>query len=371
VVCPPAAPFLHLPRRFCTGTTMVLGIQYPRQGIDHVTRRDHQKVKTEWVRMRFADGRISRASVTLTMMITLSSKPFLNLLILLLTSSTFGCAFVLSPPACIQASWQSKPQQRQHTDLRAVELVFNGDCTLVSDPLPRDVTKEELIDFLHKKESRNYFFSAGETRAIDELELTAEFKRMWQDECNKLLLLDKTEGEFMMPNDDVDSVIGCEAKINFPGLLLTSTTLSGVKKINEDGHDDGRREFPEYHVLGIAEQQRVEGPSPVVWLYRQLTGLNKKEKGKFYPPSASARSTISIVDTTKDGGGGYAFCLDVKLKIVTMVPDVLVKILPTSKEKMEEQGGAAVSKTVSKDMEASMKHVHKVFVEGRKVVALS
>jgi hypothetical protein len=277
----------------------------------------------------------------------------------LLTSSTFGWAFVGLSPA--QLSFQSTgrrvPQQR--TDLRAVELVFDGDCLLVSDPLPRDVSKEELIEFLHKKESRNYFFSAGGTRVVDELEMTPEFKSMWQDEYAKL---NNKAQEFMMPNDEGDSsVIGCEAKINFPGLLLTSTTISGVRKFQ--GKNDG--DFPEYQVLGIAEQQRVEGPAPVVWLYSQLTGLNKKEKGKFYPPSAAARSTISVVEKE----GGYAFSFDVKLKIVTQVPTVLIKILPTSIEKMEEQGGAAVSKTVAKDMEASITHVRKIFLAGRKVVA--
>jgi hypothetical protein len=310
----------------------------------------------EWVKLEIEQSFLE-LKLSLTMMTTLS-RFLLAALLLVLTSSTFGCAFVLSPAP--SSRWVQQRQQR--TNLWAIDLVFNGDCSLVSEPLPRDVSKEELIEFLHKKESRNYFFSAGGTRAIDELELTPEFKSMWQDECEKLLLHNTAE-EFMMPNDG-DSVIGCEAKINFPGLLLTSTTISGVKKLN--GGKDG--EFPEYEVLGIAEQQRVEGPAPVVWLYSQLTGLNKKEKGKFYPPSAVARSTISIVDT--QDGAGYAFCLDVKLKIVTTVPDLLVNILPTTKEKMEEQGGAAVSKTVAKDMEASITHVHKIFVEGRKIVSL-
>lgn len=244
---------------------------------------------------------------------------------------------------------RSCSQRRRRTHLKdATELVFDGSCNLVSDPLPTNITREQLANFMRQEKTRDLFFSAGGTRPVETYEMTSNIRTMWEE-----IALGYFQSPSLLPQED-DLVISCDSIIQFPGVLLTTTALNGIKI-----RDDDQNGFPVYTVVGFAERQRVEGARPIVWLFNQLTGLHKKEKGKFYPTSARAFGEISIVN--KDDR--FAFQFNVNLKVVTNVPEVLVRLLPTSKESMEEQGSKAVANALSKDLKATLSHVQESFLK--------
>jgi hypothetical protein len=273
------------------------------------------------------------------------------ILLLVVIKLSLVDTFVLQAPKLPLVQLRIRPHaqaRRRRTHLKvAIELVFDGSCTLVSDPLPANVTSEQLAKFMRQERTRALFFSAGGTRPVENYEMTSNLRTMWEE-----IAIDYFQAPSLLPHEN-DSIISCDSIIQFPGVLLTTTALNGIKI-----QDDKQSGFPIYTVVGFAERQRVEGTRPVVWLFNQLTGLDKKEKGAFYPTSARACSEISIIDK----GESFAFQFNVNLKVVTKVPKVLVRLLPTSKEHVEEQGSIAVANALSKDLKATLVHVQASFL---------
>jgi len=179
--------------------------------------------------------------------------------------------------------------------------------------------------------------------------------------------------------------------VRFPGLKVVTTVCSGVKLTTKQtrredkdnsSNNNNINEWPEYEFIMIGERRSVQGPKPLVWIYNQLTGGggnkknsdNQKAKGNgdtddmrdasFNPSSTSARSLVSVVKQgdDDDGDAAYAFTFDLEMQIRLEFPKALVRILPTSKERMEEQGSAAVLSSVKGDVVAAIAAAREAFV---------
>ena len=113
--------------------------------------------------------------------------------------------------------------------------------------------------------------------------------------------------------------------------------------------------------ISSAEKLEPKGVAPVVWIFNELTGNNERKTGAFYPPrQTKARSLVRVEDTID---GSLVLRFDLILRVTIEFPAVLVKILPSSKEKMEEQGSTSILKTVSKDIEMAMQVAYDAFIE--------
>ncbi|KAL7563396.1 hypothetical protein ACA910_016496 [Epithemia clementina (nom. ined.)] len=231
-----------------------------------------------------------------------------------------------------------------------VELVFNGDYTGRSDPLPPDTTKEAAVAFLMQDSTRDLFFSAGNTRKIELVETSPELLEMWNEVV-------EFYGYERKPTVN-DPIITVDSIVQFPGLKLITTAVSGVYVMTNK--DTG---FEEYHFFSIADKQTTQGFPPAVWLYDQLTGSANKDKDKFSRMSGNARSVVSVVEhlsaaEAEDSSSGdeprLCFSFDVILQIVVKFPSALLKIIPSSTEKMEEQGSKSIQKAVSKDVDLAL-----------------
>ena len=254
-------------------------------------------------------------------------------------------------------SFSSRPASAAKTSTTTqrhatAKLVFRGDYVTTTDPLPAGTTQEDVAHFLSTPENRNVFLSAGGTRAVEPVDMTPQFKRYWQDICQHF-------HSSVSPADD-DQLVQVATEVKFPGLKLVTTTLSGIKEIRND-----KQILQAYEVFLIAEKMEPKGAVPMVWIYNKLTGNDKNEKGVFQPPKqAKAKSVIGYTELD-DGSLALSFQLDMQITIE--FPAVLLKILPTSKAKAEEQGSAAVMKTVSKDIDLAMMTAYDKFMEQKQV----
>lgn len=170
--------------------------------------------------------------------------------------------------------------------------------------------------------------------------------------------------------------------INFAGLKVQSKALIGVKKqvVLSSSHD-----FPEYQLVYIKDEQFVEGPRILVWIFQKLTGKSgsstaatknagsESQKGRVdengarmpptQPPQQQQQQQQAVssfsrfyVQITKNQTEAI-FTIESMLDIAVRFPTFLLKILPVSKEKAEEQGSASVMKTLDKDTGASLQRV--------------
>ena len=103
----------------------------------------------------------------------------------------------------------------------------------------------------------------------------------------------------------------------------------------------------------------VSGAPPVVWLFNKLTGTDTQ--GEYNPPTGKVETSVTVVPVDNDGGYALRFLCNVE--IVTEVSKSLLKILPASKEKIQEQGSVSVSKTIEKDVRSSLESVLNAYKE--------
>ena len=79
----------------------------------------------------------------------------------------------------------------------------------------------------------------------------------------------------------------------------------------------------------------------------------QKNKDAFGPSNGNVRTCAAI----KEQDGSLVVSFDVDFEINIVFPRILLRILPTSKEKAEAQGSETCRKTVKKEVDKSMMNV--------------
>lgn len=215
---------------------------------------------------------------------------------------------------------------------KSEQLRFVGRISTISSALPYN-SRDEVVSFFKCPANRNLFITAGGKRECKMIPMTLELLQRWTNICQQ-------EGK-LLP-DETDEVFTVKTGgVHFPGLTLETSATMGIK-LNEEALG------PIYEVTLIGDERKVKGLPPVVYLFNKLTG------------GGSGSGTSNNLSTTKifcDFGQEEAsviFKTNTTLIITVRFPSILMKILPSNKEKAEEQGSQAITKAVSKDVEASM-----------------
>lgn len=234
-----------------------------------------------------------------------------------------------------------------HAETPKETLQFGKELTFTSDSL--DAKVEDVAEFFRRKECLDLILGAGSTRPIKEMTATPQLKKMWREACDHF--------ESASPPEDGDRILSTDTVLSLPGMTLITTVINGVKFL-EDG-----KGLPMYETVLIADKRTASGPAPIVWIYNQLTGDGKVKDGEYSPPQARVISRASITEKN----GQPAFKVQVVFRIVVEFPAILVRILPTSKAKMEEQGINSISKGIAKDVDLSLAALPKAFQNWRVV----
>ena len=234
---------------------------------------------------------------------------------------------------------RSQPPPRQPLALHVassnkVTLTFSVDYTVVSDPVPAD-RKEDFLRAFETNEICLSLLSSGGKRKVEESTLSPVLERYWDE----IIKSQKTSPRFVRMDDSRVFLIDTDSK--FPGITLFSTVCNGCTLVRDAA---GR---PTYEVLLLAEKQTVSGAAPVVWLFNKLTGKSKEDGKEFLKTTNEVSSVASIVES----GDSVALQFVVDAKIYVVFPKSFMKILPASKEKMEEQGSASMRTTIVKDVD--------------------
>lgn len=250
------------------------------------------------------------------------------------------------PFAQSDASWSllNLASENASTEGAAREstLVLTGKLCLSTKPLP-SCTPTQILQFLQTPENRNMLLTSGGERPAEELELTPKLLSQWKTACD-------TVGSKYPDSDDVILSI-ITPGINFPGLKITSRSKIGTKFILESEPYKSYYEF-----TGVADETSVEGLKPVVWIYNMLTGAGQKDE-----KSRTSISSLTRFSCEKTGDQTVVFKTDVFLSVCIKFPAILLKIIPTNKEKAEETGGKAIVKAIEKDVIKALSGIEKAY----------
>jgi hypothetical protein len=247
-------------------------------------------------------------------------------------------------------------------------IVFACDLTFTCDPLPDNIKVEDMAEFLKGEECRRLLLSAGGTRAVEKLQVTPDLQGMWTEACDGFFF--SNSSSLSLPKEP-DEFMSTDAVIPFPGITLTNTVVNGITRMEDEKEKGG---LPKYLFVLVGEKKSVEGPKPLVWLFNKMTGVddNKNDEdadtGCYSKPKGYAVTYSSIINN-KDGA--LAFNVDVRLQIVIEFPRYVMRLLPASKEKMEQQGSNACARAVSKDVELAVRKVREAFLTWHQVNCVS
>jgi hypothetical protein len=252
-------------------------------------------------------------------------------------------------------------------EAKGEQLVFRTAISAQSGPLQHSTaptTLDSALAFFSSKDCLYHFTSGGGKNSICETVLSPELTQYWQEMCKK------GYGPEYLPQSS-SSVIATATTMSFPGLTLTNNVYNGILRKSSTLTGQAT-EHASFNTVLVAEKQSVSGAPPIVWIFNQLTGRAGNNEGNaandsavYTKPSGFAKSKVSLISKEDGGTNQLSYCIDFQCNIdITLTfPKLLLKVLPTSKEKMEEQGSASVSKAISRDVLQAVNTVNDAFVK--------
>jgi len=265
------------------------------------------------------------------------------LLALLICCPNGVSAFSIANGRCSLPMVLRAASSEAETDKGTTKLELKGVVEVSSNPLS-GLSSEKMTSFFESKELRNMLVTAGGKRPCEELPATEDILEQWKEAC-------ETVGA-QVPGESDCALSVKTGGIDFPGLHLVSKANIGAKFIQEPS--------PRYEFVLIGDEQSVKGLPPVVWVYNKLTGSGDDGEKSESSTSTSSLTTIAY-DETEDGK--TIIKSNASLSVAVNFPSILLKILPTNKEKAEETGGKALCKTLEKDVVASLEAVEKAYMK--------
>ena len=239
-------------------------------------------------------------------------------------------------------------------------LHFTGENVYKSDPMPiMHSHPSDLSSFFASEEVRSFLLNGDRENSIERIsdeKIDDRMVDLWMKQCKIV------GGE--MPSVPGDCVFQVNTgTMNFSGLNISSNSLVGVKYLDTPNGDGAALAKPEYQLVFIKDSPIVKGPRLLVWIYNQLTGQNKQTEDGNTDNDQTVRALSRFTYEATPDGDSIIFALESKLEVIVKFPSLLLKILPVSKEKAEEQGSASVLKAIGKDIEAVLPKVRNFYLE--------
>lgn len=214
------------------------------------------------------------------------------------------------------------------------QLVFESQIDVVSEAIPKDDAKA----FFTTSTFRNFCLSAGETRPLTEnVPWTPTLQARWNDRIGY-------HDSVQLSRRTLPKLFAAYTTLSFPGLLMNTTAY--VAWCPCDVAASAHTTATEQHEIWlVGESQSITGAMPAVWLYRKLVGSNN---------SNNSTQSLTVIRLLDKDASSVAISMRANVTIQVQFPDLLVRILPTSRERMQQQGSTAVTNALQKDLQRVM-----------------
>lgn len=215
-------------------------------------------------------------------------------------------------------------------------LLFFAKKRYLSEPIKNDEDddiKTKLASFLQEKGTIQTLLGGASENEVIKLPSSSDLLDQWTLKSEMLGAKKPTSSDaaYMVTTDG----------IQFPGLKLVTKAYIGTSLALKDPSS-----FPELQLVFIKDEQFAEGFNR--WIFNKLTGGKKRSD-----EGGQSTSSISRISATTDGvESGYRFSVDTQLQVNINFPAILLRILPVSKSKAEEQGSLSLEKLLDKDFNA-------------------
>jgi len=236
-------------------------------------------------------------------------------------------------------------------------LRFVTETTVESNPVPLlpsidsdndEVNKTSLNQFFRQKETIQVLLGGAAGNLVEPVDnnILLENVDKWSEQCKffSSLYPSIAEGDGMYSVDT--------GGMSFPGLTLSSVALIGATVSPVDN---------ECQFVLIKTEQKVKGSKLLVWVYNKLTGSNETPDDDGGEQMVHSLTQVTFQPTAEQDTAIFKF--QTSFEICVQFSSLLLKVLPVSKEKAEEQGSASVLKALKKDFDVVAPKIAQVYLE--------
>jgi len=246
----------------------------------------------------------------------------------------------------------------------SVSMTFTGIHSVASPFIPHQSRDSSLLmEYFTKDKFRNLLFPKNEAVTLNEPP-TAEQLQVWKEEAERAggigpILNDvRRWGETTQHSSTFlkQTLFQIRAPLDFPGLKITSESTIGMVCVQKPGGIHSN--MPEYQFTLLESKTIPEGPTPLVWLFNQITK---------YQDTTSSFTRVKTMSNPSNVGE-IQFVTDARLAIQIKLPSKILKLLPKSVNvtKFEEQGSESIQKLLENDLEPALND----FCEGYRTFAM-
>lgn len=222
-------------------------------------------------------------------------------------------------------------------------LQFVGSFTHKSEPAPLPGNGKYINDFFSQKEKSRVLLEGSGGNLVAPIENpTSVIRQRWEKEA-----------KFMgsaPPSSDDNMYMVTTTGVKFPGIKMNSIATIGTKLILSG-------DYPEYQATMAMDETKPEGLRPLVWIVNKLTGASKEKSAEDQTTHAFTRVSAEV------SNGEVIFKAESNLMVDLKFPSFLLKILPVSKEKAEEQGSEALLKALEKDVVPAINNFREEYIK--------
>jgi len=230
-----------------------------------------------------------------------------------------------------------------------VKVIFSAKKKLSSQPISLSQLQESQISlsqFFTSSQNRNLILSKdidGVQNISSSIPPNSRLLQLWKQQSEGYDIDPSVD----MTQDDSYEVLEVVTRTQFPGMVLKSMNIIGSKRIFSNS--DQQYDPSQYQLTLLDTKLEPEGNSPIVWLFKKIVGkeTNGISKQPMEEPRGSSFTTFTL-EYLNDNE--IQFTSDAKLSVRVEFPKLLIRLLPVSLEKMEEQGSKSMQSTIDKEV---------------------
>ncbi|KAL3801475.1 hypothetical protein HJC23_000913 [Cyclotella cryptica] len=227
-------------------------------------------------------------------------------------------------------------------------------------PLPSSWQLDELSSFFDTDNTNFHLLAKGTRNNVEEVpkQQVAMHLHRWAEEA-RYMGADE-------PSLD-DTLISLTVTTPFLVFILKVTAEIGVKLLWHSfesprvGNDDGMTiSLPEYQFTLLDQTFSAHGPQPLVFIFNQLTGINRTVKGTYKQPNHAL-----FVVKAEPSGNKKRLCFVSRMTAILNIqfPEILLNLLPVPKEKIENEGSVSLRRNMQKDVPPGVDKFRKAYVD--------
>jgi len=236
-------------------------------------------------------------------------------------------------------------------------LQFVGHTIFTSDPLPFPKSNGLLMEFFTNPDHRRHLLlgegapepfedgaSLPAVQSIARDQRTAQLLERWAGEAEAARI--KSCGKMAPPDFDQDELLLVKSS-GIPFLLGTKILVESIvsAKVVTTQHS-----FPGYQFLLLQDTVRIDGPRPLLWLYERIMSFKDDNKQMTHSYSMvtvqpTTATTSEEDDISTDQPPHMTMTSESTIEINIDIPQVMIQMLPLSRETANRQGSAAIQKS--------------------------